>query len=117
MYVDPLGVSDFYDWQKGIPKKARYKLRWVMNYMKVTETWTNTKYFKLLSDGVGEIRFEIHNRQFRPLGCYGPGKREFTILIGAEEKGNRLKPPGVLETAKERRELVLHNKEYSDEYV
>ena len=111
------GVSDFYMWRKRLPPKARLKLRWVIDNMETTADWTQTKYFRPLSGGIGEIRFFISKRQFRPLGCRGPEEGEFTILIGAEEKDDELKPPGVIEIAKNRRDLVLEDGRYSDDYV
>jgi hypothetical protein len=116
VFVDENGKSDFYEWRDKLPKKARQKLRWVIDNMEITEDWIPSKYFRLLPGGIGEIRFNIHNRQFRPLGCYGPGEGEFTILIGAEEKGDRFKPLRVLDIAKERRQLIRDDERYSDEY-
>jgi len=44
--------------------------------------------------------------QYRPLGCYGPERREFTLLIGAVEKGGKL-PRAALEAAVQRRKIIL----------
>jgi hypothetical protein len=39
-----------------------------------------------------EIRFKANNVQQRPIGYFGPGESDFTILIWAIEKGNKLLP-------------------------
>lgn len=39
-----------------------------------------------------EIRFKANNLQQRPIGYFGPGENDFTILIWATEKGNKLIP-------------------------
>lgn len=39
-----------------------------------------------------EIRFKADNVQQRPIGYFGPGENEFTILIWAHEKGNSIVP-------------------------
>lgn len=119
MFVDENNVSDFFEWRKNLPTKARAKMDKLITYMETTKDWTNTKYFTPLTEynGIGEIKFFIGNKQYRPLGCYGPEKGEFTLLIGAEEKGDRFKPINAPEKAVKRRKLVLKNgKRYTDEY-
>lgn len=51
--------------------------------------------------GLVEIRFEVNNVQYRPLGFYS-GEREFTIVFIAEERGGKFDPPTACETAKKR---------------
>lgn len=119
VFWDDGKVSDFLEWRKRLPHRARAKLDKIITYMEITKDWTNTKYFRPLSgyEGIAEIRFFINNKQYRPLGCYGPKKGEFTLLVGAEEKGNRFRPLSAPETAKRRRLLVLREGErYTDEY-
>ena len=42
--------------------------------------------------GLYELPFEVNNVQYRPLGCYGPARHEFTFLILATKKqGKRRK--------------------------
>lgn len=49
--------------------------------------------------GLVELRIRIGNVQYRPLCCYGPGKRDVTILMGAIEKGGRFEPISACSTA------------------
>lgn len=53
-----------------------------------------------------EIRFKADKVQQRPIGYFGPGAGEFTILIWAIEKGNALDPKTWPKKADNRRELL-----------
>lgn len=57
-----------------------------------------------------EIRFQADKVQQRPIGYFGPKSNEFTILLWATEKGNRLLPVGWFDVA-ERRRLQIENGE------
>ncbi len=69
-----------------------------------------------------ELIISTGDKQYRPLGCFGPGQREFTILIGASKKGGRKRrpmrwdPPNALKTAKKRCKLVINNRGLLREY-
>ena len=52
-----------------------------------------------------ELRVVSAGSQYRPLGFYGPARRQFTLVLGAVEKGKL--PSRVLEAANERRKIVL----------
>jgi len=101
-----------------MPAKARAKLRWIIGFMETRKDWGNTPYFSPLVGyaGIGEIKFKAQNKQYRPLGCYGPGIYEFTLLIGSEEKGDKFKPLSAPETAVKRRKLILQDARYTDDY-
>jgi hypothetical protein len=60
------------------------------------------KYAKL-----GELRFDVRNVEYRPLGFFGPCRSEFTILIGATKKGRVYNPRSALDTALSRCKEVL----------
>ena len=70
---------------------------------------TATPYFTPLTgySGICEIKFIVQNIQYRPLGCYGPEKNEFTILIGAREEGDRFNPRNAPKIALIRRKEVI----------
>jgi hypothetical protein len=67
--------------------------------------------------GLIEIRFKASKVQYRPLGCYGPLRYEFTILFFAVEKGRKLKPPTACATALVRKVQVLQNRGSSREFT
>jgi hypothetical protein len=56
-------------------------------------------------DDLYELRIVFAGVQYRPFGCYGPGRWAFTLLVGGIEKGKV--PKSILEVANERRKIVL----------
>jgi hypothetical protein len=56
-------------------------------------------HFKWFSGGIGEVRSDFGNVEYRPLGCNGPGSDQFTILIGAKKKGKVWTPAEAKKTA------------------
>ena len=65
--------------------------------------------------GLIELRFDVGNVEYRPLG-YFSGKMEFTILFFAEERDGDFDPPNACQTAKERKALIDANKERAREF-
>lgn len=63
-----------------------------------------------------EIRFEVNNIQYRPLG-YFSGELEFTILFFAEERGGAFDPPTACEIAKGNKVIIDADKERAREFV
>ena len=54
------------------------------------------------------IRWERNKIQYRVFGCYGDEARgEVWLLAGGKEQNNQYRPPGILDTALERRANVL----------
>jgi hypothetical protein len=62
--------------------------------------------FKLLY----EIRFNSGNVEVRPLGCFGPGADEFTIVLWSTKKGSNYNPRDALNTAERRAKSVVGGK-------
>lgn len=58
-------------------------------------------------DDVYELRIVSSGVQYRPFGFYGPGRRQFTLLVGSTEKGKV--PKSTLRVADERRKIALAN--------
>ena len=55
-----------------------------------------------------EIRLFVNSTQHRPIGFFGPGENEFTILLWAIEKGNALRPDGWCKQANQRRKHLIN---------
>jgi hypothetical protein len=110
--------GDVDSWIAGLPPKARAKLDSIISYMEVTSDWTRTKYFSPIKghDKIYEIKFLVQNIQYRPLGCYGPGRDEFTLLFGAKEIGDRFEPLNSPLLASKRRNDIFNGKEGTHEY-
>lgn len=58
------------------------------------------------TEDIYEIRFKSAI-QYRPLGFFGPGSSEFTILVWASKKGSVWTPSGAIESAAQRRKAIL----------
>jgi hypothetical protein len=54
--------------------------------------------------GLYELRIVFSGVQYRPFGFYGPGRGQFTLLVGSLEKGKV--PTSTLKVANERRRIV-----------
>jgi hypothetical protein len=110
-------ISEVSEWLVGLPYNVRTRMNAIINHMEITRVWS-TRYFKALKgyNGIYEIRFIVNNIQYRPLGCYGPDEKQFTILIGATKKGNRFNPANARELAMERRRMIHEDKRYACEY-
>jgi hypothetical protein len=55
---------------------------------------------------VYEIRFKADNKQYRPMGFFGPRENEFTIVVWAIEKGKVYNPHDAVVLAERRRKEV-----------
>jgi hypothetical protein len=66
--------------------------------------------------GLHEIRFEVGNVQYRPVG-YFSGEKGFTILVIAEERGGKFDPKNTCDTAKKRKAMIERNEEYAREFT
>ena len=107
-FVSTRGENEVLAWLNTLPKKAKAKINariitlaaypgaWPPHYISAYVGW----------DDIYELRIVAAGRQFRPLGCYGPHRNQFTILVGAEEKGGKIRG-SLLEVADERRQIIL----------
>jgi hypothetical protein len=78
------------------------------------------------SHGVGQLRhkcsgffeliLKVDKAQYRPMGYYGPGKREFTLLGMSIEKGGVLVDDSDCSKVKERHSLII-NRSHIREYL
>jgi hypothetical protein len=119
VFVSDRGTREIDDWLDGLPPKAKAKIKKRITYLEIwdIDKWKRPYISKLKgSDKIWEIRVEFNNIQYRPLGCLGPKSNEFTLLIGAREKGDRLEPIDAIRIAEERCSLILEHERYTDEY-
>lgn len=87
------------------PAVAQYfktRIRYLANTPKPDWKKPHARKLKGVKD-LYEIRFEANHIQHRPLGFFGPGKKEFTILIWATHKQNIYEPAEAIKTADNRR--------------
>jgi hypothetical protein len=115
-YVEQGGGNPVEDWMDEQPLKARLKIDFRLLYLRDEKVWPEA-YISALKGhpDIYELRVVFGGCQYRPLGCYGPGLRVFTILLGTIEKGKI--PNYVITTAEKRRQVVLTDWSRSVEHV
>jgi len=82
--------------KKGVETAIKTTLRFLRFARK--DLWREP-HFKWFAGGVGEIRSDHGNVEYRPLGCNGPEPDQFTILLGAYKKGKVWSPRDARKTA------------------
>jgi hypothetical protein len=115
-YVEQGGGNPVLDWMDEQPLKARLKIDFRLLYLRGERIWPEA-YISALKGhpDIYELRVVFGGTQYRPLGCYGPGLRVFTLLLGTIEKGKI--PSHVITTAEHRRQVVLADRSRSVEHV
>lgn len=106
--------SDLFDlWYEGQSDAAKAKLDVIVEHFrdKPHTKWGGNYFFPLTGyDGIFEIKFRVANVLYRPLGCFGPERMQFTFLIGANEQGDEFVPLGAPEIAVQRRKILEADK-------
>lgn len=102
-YVSGSGSYPFRDWYEALDEEvqAAFDARLRSLRQQPRNGWI-MPHFRLLHGpcaGLGELRFKARRVQYRPLGFFGPGPNEFTLLIGATENGGALRPKNVCAVA------------------
>lgn len=109
-WVGPSGRNDVQDYVDALDIEARVKFAVELKYLAVSppSEWHEPRARKLKGhEGLFEIRFKASKVQHRPIGFFGPGPAEFTLLIWAIHKQHVYKPAKALYTADSRRKAVL----------
>lgn len=113
------GTCVIHKWMNdiGMKTKARVKIETRFRYLSLQQTWEPNFAKKLNGyDDIYEIRIRHEGVQFRPLGCFDPHSRVFTLLIGAVEKDSNFRPRNAPEVAASRRKLISCNRSLIHEY-
>jgi hypothetical protein len=105
-FLDGRRVNFIRPWLDGLPAKACAKINTRILFMQAVPVWPE-QYVSALKGwpDLVELRVVSAGNQYRPIGFYGPQRHQFTLLLGATEKG-RL-PRRVLEVADEHRKIVI----------
>jgi hypothetical protein len=108
-HVDRDGENVIAKWARGLENTQRKKLRAKLDML--TQAGPDLPTQLLSHTGVAHI-YKLRvtgNVQLRPMLCKGPidNESEFTLLLGAIEVGNRLKPSDAAEIAAAIREEVI----------
>lgn len=99
--------------RKGVEAAIRTTLRFLRFARK--DLWKEP-HFKWFSGGVGEVRSDYGNVEYRPLGCNGPGPDQFTIMIGAYKKQKVWTPHDARRTAVKLRKELLESPGRGNKY-
>lgn len=97
------------DWYQGLPTDARADFDFVIQELSGTKEWRGTGRTKLLHgkhSGFVEIIFKTNNVQYRPVGCFGPDRRQFSLLVGCSKKQRVYTPPDAFDLAVRRWALL-----------
>jgi len=118
VFVRDNQVCDFEDWIKDQTTEDRAKIRIFINRLMIMDSWPPKLVLPLTNNSkINELRIKGKKVQLRPLGCHGPGRKEFTLLIGAKEQGDSFVPKDAPLRARERRDLIMANGErYTKDY-
>jgi len=105
------------DWVEAQPVRVQAKIRTRIKYLEINQNWPEDFCHKWISSKhIYEIRTRHSGIQYRLLGFFGPGDKEFTLLIGAMKK-KYLEPRNAPNIAEKRRELVIGDRGYIDDFV
>jgi len=105
VFIEDNGKNVIADWLQQLPSSAQEAIETRLRYLSVTEKWQRPAFDKLKGiDHIHEIRVKDHlaNTEYRLLGCYGPNRKEFTLLIGTSKKGQVYDPKNCFETVARR---------------
>jgi hypothetical protein len=112
-FLSENGRDIFKEWYEQLSVGAQAKFDTILEYLRDTPhtQWPTTFVLALTeAEGIFEIRFKIRNVLYRPLGCFGPGRGEFTWLVPAREHGNRFEPRNAIALAEARRTIIFEDK-------
>jgi hypothetical protein len=112
-FVNAGGVNEIRPWMDSLPKKAQARIDSIIRYLQIVDVWPG-QYIsdRKDCDKIYELRIASGGVQYRPLGFFGPQRREFTILLGATEKGGKLEPRDFCTIATRLRGLVNANRKH-----
>jgi hypothetical protein len=93
-YVSAGGENEIRTWLDVLPKAAKVKINALIRRLQVVPflDMPEVRMLRGECDGLLELRVTAEKVQYRPLCCYGPGRGEVTILVGAIEKGSKFVP-------------------------
>jgi phage-related protein len=109
-YQSANGRKPVEDWLSSLTPEVRQTFATLLRNMAKMAHWQYPEFKRLKGNkklaGLGEIRVSEENKQYRLIGMTGPGKGEYTLLIGCSHKQQVYTPKDAKETANARRKLV-----------
>jgi hypothetical protein len=102
------------EWYEEMAMEAQQDFDDLLRYLAVTprHLWVRPQYAPISGyQGLGKLRFKANKIQYRPIGFFGPGLGQFTLLIGAEERNRKWVPRDAPDQAVRRRTIALSDSE------
>ena len=109
VYADEGGSEELSGWLKRLPeKRAAAKIRQILWNQRLFSTW-DARFCAPYKGhkGLYELRFSFQRNQYRLLGLFGLGAKEFTIVECAQ-KTNQI-PPAIVARAEKRIQILRKN--------
>lgn len=117
VFVRLNGRDTFEEWITSLDVDAQERIRAMIRRLSVMKRWERPYFAPLRGyKNIYEIIVKTKDRQYRPLGCFGPGPQVFTLLIGASKKEKIWSPPNARKTAEKRCKLIFRDRRYLNEY-
>ena len=111
--MDANGQNLIEEWLNAFPPKLRTKIKSkcvaIFARANAEGRLTPPRYEKLQNPYTDLIRigFERDKVAYRIFACYGKGRGAVWLLAGGKEQNDRYRPPGILDTALNRRASIL----------
>ena len=109
---DGTDVIDAWYEAQPAPLQAKFDTRMRFLQQNPRDKWVRP-YFDTLGNecaGLGEVRFEWKNVQYRPIG-FSSGEMEFTLVFVAEEHGGAFVPRNTCRQCQSRKAEVISHRE------
>jgi hypothetical protein len=101
-YVQVDGKNRVLEWCDRLSTKERAKLDRLIQALANQQQWKEPQFKRLQGEhaGLSELRWSgDQNKPLRLLGCFGPNRGEYTLILGCSHKGRRYTPTGALDSA------------------
>src|SRR5438270_912131 len=112
-YCSLAGIDVIDEWYQAQPDKLKAKFDTRMRYLQQQprSAWVRPYFDTLSGDcaGLGEVRFEWKNVQYRPIG-FSSGQLEFTLVMIAIERGRKFEPLSACKIAHTRKAEIAANR-------
>lgn len=108
-FLSQSGEDLFDAWYQAQSDAAQAKLDVIVAHFrdKPHTKWGGNYFYPLTGySGIFEIKFRVANVVYRPLGCFGPDRMDFTFLIGAREQGDEFLPQNAPDIAVKRMAII-----------
>ncbi|MDO8291468.1 MAG: hypothetical protein Q7T29_01170 [Gallionella sp.] len=108
IFVSATGSDALQQYIDGLDPAVIQKFKTRVKYLKNIPVidWKTFGVKKLKGFEILEIKLDANKKEHRPLGYFGPGKNEFTILEWATHKQDIYDPHNAIKTANSRRTFV-----------